>query len=67
MPTYKCTNKECTSFEKEIFVATTRIVAVGYSVYDKAAPCPDCKEYRETVKTDGYTTQIHGGENIAKL
>lgn len=64
MPTYKCTNKDCEAFGKEIHVSSARIIVDKQSIFDKSAPCPYCMLYRETVKPDGFTTQIHGGKNI---
>ena len=67
MPSYLCVNKECDAYDQMVTINNTRIILVGFKVVDINQDCPLCNQERESIKTDGYTTHIHGGENIAKL
>ncbi len=64
MPRYKCENKECPQCNLVVTEQSAKIVVKGYLIVDEMAPCPDCKQERITVKDDGFTTKIHGGQNI---
>ncbi len=66
MPIYKCNNKKCKQYLQPMTVGKAKIVVDGYQIKDLAAPCPICNEDRETIKDDGFTTQIHGGPNIPR-
>jgi len=58
MPTYKCTNSECEAFNRESHLGKTRIVQTASGVMDMNQTCPKCGMERETVKNDGYTTNV---------
>ena len=64
MPTYKCNNKTCSSFGEHAFISKTKLVSRDGVFVDIKASCPECSKTRETVKTDGFTTFIHGGPNV---
>ena len=48
MAKYKCNNKECKEYNKEV-TGNTHIVYKGHTSTDKGAPCPICGVIREMV------------------
>lgn len=62
MALYKCNNKECNLYGKEI-TGNTHIVYNKYETTDKGAPCPECGQIREMVY-HGMTTHMYGSPNI---
>lgn len=65
MPAYKCINPKCESFEKEVRTSGTKLYFdKDFEVIDEYQDCPECSKTRQTIKEDGFTTQIHGSTNI---
>lgn len=58
MPKYRCTNKECLLFDKELDRSTTLKIEKG-KIVDTGNKCPDCGKRCESVKFEGYCTTIH--------
>ena len=62
MALYKCTNKQCNLYGKEIS-GNTHIKYKGYETTDTGAPCPECGNIREMVNK-GLCTHMYGSPNI---
>ena len=64
MPDYICKNKKCSEYNKVKTEAKAVIKVAGYQIIDEAAVCPECGKERKNYKVDGFSTQIHGSNNI---
>ena len=60
MPKYKCVNKDCEYFDREIEVHGTRIVIVNNKAIDESTKCFNCGQDRVVVREPGMTTNIAG-------
>ena len=60
MPKYKCTNPECSYFDRIVEVYATRIIIEGEKAVDKSARCFSCNCDRELIREPGMTTMIAG-------
>ena len=52
MPYYKCLNKKCTSFDKEMFVEKVSLYYDSkLNLVDSGLKCPYCHKNREAIDT----------------
>lgn len=65
MPKYKCTNKNCENYNM-IVTKNTTIKVINDKVVDLGKVCAWCGDDMESIKTDGYTTNMLGSPNICK-
>ena len=67
MPKYKCTNKDCEDYNIIKTVVTEISKWINGELITLERYCPKCNQYREHVRDhNGFTTTIHGSENICK-
>ena len=66
MPIYKCYNPKCSMYKIERYVTKTKISIIKGKVIDIKQKCPICGVECIGVKTDGFTTTMHGGVNVCR-